>query len=259
MSGKACMKKLTIAFRIAPPVVLVSLMVATTASLNCGASAQNLTNQKQSAAEGSERTPDSGKNSAVDPPGAAAQPATTKSSTTSEQKLQLWRLGQLLAHCAFLGVGEEISASGVPKAYGVAKKIADSLNLTLSPLPVNSNGRGWALKDALEYTIKGMGPLYDAIEAKYGRTERCITATAVKATVLRWVYVQDKTNPAYELTVSLCDGVKSSGSAVFPERIWKPITDAVSRNASKADLIKVIDSLPDAVENYVSTNSGELQ
>jgi hypothetical protein len=182
----------------------------------------------------------SGKQSPVAPP-AAKNPA--KQITTRADKLQLWNLGTYIAAAALSNQNANIPQTNVDQFYSWAAEIAKKFQLPFSPLPARKD-----TMSNLAWALKGNYPLWLSLEERYGETEKTVVEISTKVGLLRLIY--EENGHKSEFADQISQKIKDDGVLAFPERIWKPLTDAIDRGASKDEINKRIDALDAAVQGW---------
>lgn len=233
--------------RKALPYVVTSLLVAITICTSVARADNSKTPPKTGGTVWGSFGALSGKDSPIQPPVAATPKK--KIRTTRADKLRLWDMGMWITMAAIQNPTTSVSIAEVNQMYGWGAEIARDFKLPLAPLPARTNDIKRDVANTFNYCTKGLYPLYDTLLSDYSETEEVIVELSVKTRLLDLVYDPGSVEGKY-----ISDNFKKTGAFAFPERLWKPLVDAIDRNASLEEVRKEAKKFDAAVRDWYDTS-----
>ncbi|RTL42781.1 MAG: hypothetical protein EKK48_12410 [Candidatus Melainabacteria bacterium] len=177
-----------------------------------------------------------------------AQPPGGKTISTRADKLALWDMGSFIGAAALLSQSPDVPLSKAAQFYAWAEDIARKFQLQIAPLPARTGSVTKDTMASLTWATQGQYPLWNNLENKYGETERLDVELATKSQMLLLVYEQSGSGRM--VCEEISKSFKENGEAAFPPRIWKPLTDAIDRKASKDEIKRRVADLDAAVRAW---------
>ena len=178
----------------------------------------------------------------------AASKQAKKKVTTRADKLELWNMGVYIGTAALMNQSSNIPMSGVNQVYNFAADSAEKFQLPLKLPPKRTGDPKTDTMNSLKWALQGSYPLWLKLETDYAETEKVIVEIATKTTLLRLIY--DDNGKKSSLADEISTQIKENADVAFPERIWKPLTDAIDRGASKAEIKTQVERLDALVKDW---------
>lgn len=178
-------------------------------------------------------------------PGAQPSATTHQRKFNNEEGRNLWTLGLKLSEAAMLSRQHEVKTERVNVEWEAAAKIATAYGLPLLPLPDRIKGADGNIATSCRYcgnTTDPALPFGKALSSRFGPDGAVLYEIAVQTHLLRYIYTADDS-----FGPQISKALQPKVARVLPEKIWKPLFDAIARNAPVNEVKQRLDEFDAAV------------
>lgn len=160
-----------------------------------------------------------------------------------------WHLGSRLSLAA-LANDRRLSAKNVPIWFEDAKAAAKLLGTSIAelPEPAAADDKSLISQQAFDYLVPKAKPIGRDIAKQHGAEDAALFEIAVKSNILLLMYTPDA--PAGNLVAEAIS--QAAPKAKLPEELWKPLVEALNKQAPQSDVRSAVQKMHVDVDRYLA-------